>query len=67
MLAAYKPPGKEAAVYELVDVVRACSSIHEVGVTTLLVGSLGTRPFAVRRKGLGTRVHPSCPQDGMLT
>ena len=20
-----------------------------------------------RRKGLGTRVHPSCPQDGMLT
>jgi len=29
--------------------------------------SLGTRSFAVRRKGLGTFVHPSCPQDGMLT
>ena len=29
--------------------------------------SLGTRPFAVRRNGLGTCVHSSCPQDGVLT
>ena len=35
--------------------------------TSLSTSSLGIRPFAVRRKGLGTRVHPSCPQDGMLT
>jgi len=35
--------------------------------TSCVCPSLGTRPFAVRRKGLGTRVHPSCPQDGTLT
>jgi len=34
---------------------------NDIILPTKYLVSLGTKPFAVRRKGLGTCVHPSCP------
>jgi len=40
---------------------------HHSTISAHVTHSLGTRPFTEWRKGLGTLLHLSCPQDRMLT
>jgi len=58
--------GKRFVVIVIIGTVKLYISTSYVTYVGVVGSSLGTRPFAVRRKGLGTCPHWSCPYGMQL-